>query len=416
MNPTTVAISVLLALVIFLVPRKYLLVPFVVTACFIPVDQRIIIAGLDFTVLRILILVGVTRLFLRSEVIAVRWNRFDYLYCAWALVGSFVYTIQHETFSAAINRCGVLFDMLGLYWLFRQKVNSLADVNRVIWLLAWCAIGLVPLVMLEWVTGRNPFEILGRVVTLVREGRYRCQASFPHAIMLGIFWASLVPVFIGMALAERKTKLYWSALAASVIIIVLTASSTPLATLMQVLLLMCIFRYRRHGKAILWGFVGLLCCLHMVMEAPVWHLIARANLTAGSTGWHRFFLMDQAINRFGEWAFLGVTSTGHWGRGLQDVTNQYVLEGVRGGMITLIIFVCLLYITIRTFGRFSLSPMAKGKQWLYWTLAVAMLGHCLAFIAVSYFGQILLLFYLFLAMAGAIYGVLERSSPRRVAR
>jgi len=63
------------------------------------------------------------------------------------------------------------------------------------------------LVAIEWSTGSNPFAFLGNTITNVREGRIRCQASFPHAIMLGLFWANMVPLFAGFLLLEKKRLL-----------------------------------------------------------------------------------------------------------------------------------------------------------------------------------------------------------------
>ncbi len=401
----TLFIAVFLAILTIAVPRKYFLVPYILAACFVPTDQRVIVMDLDFTVLRILVVAGVLRIFIRGEQRHVKWNRFDQMVFAWVTCGALVYVFQWMDAKAAINRLGVLFDVIGMYWLFRQRIRSWDDVRFVLTVLAFGAVILAPFVAFEWLTGRDPFVVLGKVTTSVRSEWYRCQAAFPHAIMLGLFWATLVPVFVGLAKAERRKYLYWAAAGAGIFIVCSTASSTPIAVLLQVLLLVIAFRYRSYGWPAVYCLIGLAVGLQVVMNHPVWHLITYMNVVGGSTGWHRYNLIDQAVRHFDQWALIGIRDTSGWGWGLDDVTNQYVLEGVRGGAVTLMLFMLLLTVAVKTVGRYSLRPMSVGQQWLAWCICVSILGHCLSFVGVSYFGQIMMLLYLTFAIVGFIYGV-----------
>jgi hypothetical protein len=330
---------------------------------------------------------------------------------AWVICGATIYVIQWMNLKAAINRSGVLFDVIGLYWLFRQKLRSWTDVKFAFKLFAWCALILMPFIVFEWSTGRNPFVILGRVITDVRYERYRCQGAFPHAIMLGLYWATLVPVFIGLAATEGTKYLYWGAAGASIFIVCGTASTTPLVVLAGVILLLLLFRYRIYGRQMFYYFCAMVAALHIAMKAPVWHLIARVNIVGGSTGWHRFNLIDEAIKHFSEWAILGTRSTAHWGWGLWDITNQYVLEAVRGGLITLILFIVLLVKAVETVGRYSLNSTTVDRRWLGWCLCVSIIGHCVSFMGVSYFGQIMMLLYLMFAVSGLIYEMSLQQIP-----
>ena len=397
-SQATVVITIFLGILTFVVPRKYFMLPFILAACFVPADQRVIIFDLDFTPLRMLVLVGFFRTILWGERLTFKWNRFDKLVLAWAICGAVIYITQWADMRALIYKCGVLFDVIGLYWLFRINISSWGDIKLATKVFAVCSLVLAVLVGLEWVTGQNPFAVLGRVETKVREGRYRCQASFPHAIMLGLFWATLVPLFIGFARQDKSKLLFWSAVGASAFIAGATASSTPILTLLFVLIILCGYRWREYTACAAWGLFASLVALHIVMQAPVWHLISRIGVVGGSTGWHRFYLIDQAINHFGEWLFLGCRSTAHWGRGLRDVTNHYIREGVNGGFVTLALLLVMLYMALRTLLRLSLPNQEHKQQFLAWCLFVAVLGHCVAFFGVSYFGQITMLWYMTLAM------------------
>ncbi len=402
-SQATIIIAVFLGILTFIVPRKYFLLPFILAACFVPADQRVIIFDLDFTPLRILVLVGFLRTIVREERLTFKWNRFDKLVLAWAICGALIYLIRWADMRALIYKCGVLFDVIGLYWLFRVNIRSWGDIKLATKIFAVCSVVLAVFVGLEWVTGTNPFALLGRVGTAVREGRYRCQASFPHSIMLGLFWAALVPLFIGFARQDKSKLLLWSAVGASIFIVAATASSTPVLTLLIVLVLLRGYKWREYTASAGWGILASLVALHIVMKAPVWHLISRIGVVGGSTGWHRFVLIDRAISHFGEWIFLGCRSTAHWGRGLTDITNQYILEGVRGGFVTLALFLVMIYVALRTLLRLALQHQQPKQRFLAWCLFVAILGHCIAFFGVSYFGQITMLWYMTLAAVSFLY-------------
>ena len=123
------------------------------------------------------------------------------------------------------------------------------------------------------------------------------------------------------------------------------------------------------------------------MKAPVWHLLSRMSVVPGSTGWFRYNIIDQAIKHFDEWAFLGCRSTAHWGWLMWDVVNGYVGIAVQGGLITLVVFLVLLYTALKILLRMSLKYPERKQQFLVWCLFTIMSGHCVALFGVPYFGQ-----------------------------
>lgn len=399
-NPSTILLSAFLVILLFAVPKKYFLLPFILGACFIPADQRIIIMDLDFTPLRILVLAGFLRMLVQERNYGIRWNSFDKIVFTWAICGALIYCIRWGNTKAFVNRSGVLLDICGLYWIFRKNITSWDDIRLNLKLFAVCSLFLAALVGWEWMTGRNPFALLGRVATIVREGNYRCQASFPHSIILGLFWATLVPLFISLARTEQNTVFYWAAIAAGVFMVIASASSTPIVVLAVVLFGIFGFKWRRHTRQVALCLLAFLTGVHIIMEAPLWHLISRVSIIAGSTGWHRYNLIRQAINHFGEWALIGCRSTRHWGWGMQDITNQYVLEGVRGGLLTLVLFVAMLLYAFKITLNISLKDTKYEQYCFSWCFFVTLLGHSVAFLGLSYFGQITVPWYMMLAIVG----------------
>lgn len=400
----TLLFTALLVLVTLAVPRKYLLLPYVIGACFVPADQALMVGDLHFQVLRILVLAGMLRLALRGEIVSIRWNRFDRLILAWFVVSSLIYVAQWLTLEALIYRCGRFVEWICLYWVFRQTVQSWKDLRFVYVALAVCAVVMLPFVVIERTTGMNPFVILGRVVTAVREEQFRCQATFPHSIMMGLYWATLVPLFVGFAWQKRQYRwLLWAGVAASTGMIMMTASSTPILTWAAVLALMFAFRWRRYTGTAAWVCLIATVLLQFVMKSPVWSLVARVGVISGSTGWHRYYLIDQAIRHFPQWMLLGTRETASWGEGLEDVTNQFILEGVDGGFVSLVLFCVVLYVGARAALRLSLRVQDKSEAYLAWGIFVTIIGHCLSFIGVAYFGQIAMIWYLLLASTAYVY-------------
>lgn len=402
MNITSLLLTVIMLLLVIFVPRKWSILPYIAVACLIPMDQRFIIAGLDFTALRFCVLAGFIRVWIRGELCPIQWNIMDKIILTWMLGGSVIYVIQWQSFAALVNRSGVLFDGIGLYWIFRLFFRDWSDIVTAIKCFAFLAIVSGPLILVEKITQSSPFSIFGHSPASVHRGRFRCSGPFPHYIMMGLFWANLLPLFYSCIKAGISKMIFWIAFAASLLSAILSASSTPLLTIVVVAAFSVIYKYRFFGRQITFSIVILLACLQIVMNNPIWHLMARVNIFEGSTGWHRYFLVDQFIVHISDWFLLGVQNTEDWGMGLSDITNQYVLEGVRGGAITLCIFIFLNIIAVRIPAKASILFTLPAKSWLCWGVCVSVLGHSISFWGVSYFGQIMIQLYLLFAVIAFI--------------
>jgi hypothetical protein len=142
------------------------------------------------------------------------------------------------------------------------------------------------------------------------------------------------------------------------------------------------------------GLVATLVALQVVMTAPVWHLISRIDLVGGSTGYHRHKLIDSFVRNVDEWFLMGTNSTAHWGWGMVDTANLYVSYGVRGGIIALALFITILVFAYKQNGGVLRRVHGnRGKTAYSWALGTALFMHTCMFFAVSYFGQIHVVFY-----------------------
>lgn len=420
LNPLGFAIVVVCGIATLLLPRRYALAPMLIVACFVAPAQRLTLVGLDFSLLRIMVLFGWARLLINNELRGLTWKPLDQALVLLAAVSTVMHTLQQQTSAALIFKLGETFDTVGMYFFFRALIRSWNDLATFLRVLCVTAAPVAVAFLIENQTGRNMFAYFGGVpeTTLVREGRLRCQGAFAHPIMAGCFWAALLPLvvvhFRSGALGRTLAAL---GIAAMLVIIVCCASSTPVTAVLFALLAAGFFRLRAQMRGVRWALVAVLAGLHLIMEKGVWHLISRIDIVAGNTGWHRYYLIDQAINRFGEWWLVGTPGTSHWGWGLQDVTNQYVLEGVRGGALSLAMFILVLVRAYQAVGRlWRLTPHDRQAQLQAWTLGVCLFVHTMNFIAVSYFGQIMMVWYLNLALIGSLApgaALLRRRAARK---
>ena len=86
-----------------------------------------------------------------------------------------------------------------------------------------------------------------------------------------------------------------------------------------------------------------------------------------------------------------------------DVTNTFVVQGLHGGLGLLGIFILLLALAFRGVGRSWRRRVASSVdvRWC-WALGVSLFIHVTGFIAIAYFGQINMLWYLLLAMIASV--------------
>ena len=409
-NPLGLAFTLFMGFLIVVLPRRYAPVPVIILTCFMTLGLRIVVLGLDFTMMRILILFGGFRIAIREGFFSLKLNVIDKVVLAWVVSGILTYIILWQTSGAFIYRLGYAYNAIGLYFLFRYLVRGLDDVQRAYRILALFMIPLALLMVMEYVTGENPYVIFGQgdAIARVREGNLRCQGPFAHPILAGTFGASAFPLLVGLWWQQGWNRLLAVLGIVSSIIIVLTSgSSTPVLAYGAGFVALSMWPLRRHMRLIRWGLFFMIIGLHVVMKAPVWWIIARVAVFGGSTGYHRAFLIDQAITRLGEWWLIGTKTTAHWGFLLVDVTNQYIRVGVDGGLVTLVLFVIIIALCFRGIGQKIRSfkiPSFPSQIWL-WTMGAALFSHTAGFFSISYFDQNIVTWYLLLATISTLSAI-----------
>jgi hypothetical protein len=194
-------------------------------------------------------------------------------------------------------------------------------------------------------------------------------------------------------------------------IVVASQSSGPIMTVLTILGGMALWKVRTHLKVIRWAAVLLIIALDLVMNDPVYFLMAKIDITGGSTGWHRAELIKAAIEHLNEWWLVGTDYTRDWmptgiyaNADQTDITNHYLAMGVTGGLPLLLLFVWVMIAAFsavgRTLRRWAEAPVEQ--QFVLWTLGAIMFGHATTFMSISYFGQAITFLYLQLACIGSL--------------
>lgn len=403
-HPLSVALTLALATALVALPRRWAMLPVLIAAILIPADQRVIVATLDFTCIRILILVTVLRLVARGEIQSFRFHKLDGMVLSLILTLLIAGTVLHQTSEAFVYRLGNAFDGLGMYFSSRILLRSWRDV-RTMTLGGLVSLGLFAAFMgVEWATGRNFFSAIGSVpeYTLVRNGRLRCQGAFAHPILAGVFAATWAPILASLWWS-RQRNLAPIGVFFCLLIAVFSSSSTPLVALAVGFATLSLWPVRRNLNVIRWLGIGLLIALHFVREKPVWHLLARINVLGGSTGYHRFWIIDRTIEYFSEWWLIGTRDISHWNIHWNDITNQYVGSAINGGVIALVCLVGVFVVGFTGMGRVAKNRASRpDERRLAWGLGCMLAVHAAAFVAVSYFGQMTFIWYQQLAMVGTV--------------
>jgi len=282
---------------------------------------------------------------------------------------------------------------------------------------------LVPLALcliIEKITGRNVYAGLGADIqqAWVREGKVRASGPFGISILTGNVGGVSFPLM--MLLRRQHLQFALVGLVACGLIVFSSASSGPYMSLFAGLTALILWRWRQRMGHIRMAVIGVILSLAVVMEAPIWFLIARIDIAGGSTSWHRAQLMDQAMKHIGEWWLVGTDYTRHWmPYGIQwsadhvDITNHYISLGVKGGLLLVLLFVAILFKSFQLLGhRMKALRIANGStEFLVWCVGASLFAHCVSFIGVSYFDQS----YVFLFFVIGVIPALAAETAKGVA-
>jgi hypothetical protein len=411
LHPVVIVAMIVTIILMLVLPRKYVVVPFILCVFLTPVGQQLYIGGMHFFVLRILVLFACLRIIFakiasKTEIAAGGFNVVDKLFLGWIIFRTVspVIGFQFDP-GAVIYQVGFLWDTLGGYMMMRFFVRDKEDVSRLIKAFAAVVVILGLTMANEKLRNQNVFGYLGSVSIIpgTREGTIRASGPFAVSILAGTFAATLIPLFLWLWNTGKSKTTAVLGLIGSTIMVSCSSSSTPLLAYVAAIAGICMWPMRKKMRIVRLGVVAALIALHLVMKAPVWFLIARVDLIAGNSGYHRAMLVDSFIRHFSDWWLIGTNQAMSWGYEMEDMSNQFVAEGETGGLAG---FICFVLLVSRSFGRLGDSRKIvdgdRREEWFVWLLGVALFSHCVAYFGISYFDQTRISWLALLAIISAI--------------
>jgi len=416
LNPAILILVLIAGILICVWPRRKALAVFLAAAILIPMDQILLIGPAHFPMLRLLVLFGIVRIVRERK--SSNWqllsggiNKIDIALILLTLFTALNGVLLFQETGAAVYQLGNIYSDLGVYFLLRFLIRDEQDIVRAIQTLAGIAALVAVIMIYERVSGHNPYALLGGANAaayanlMARDNKFRAIGCFSHPILAGTFGAVLVPLFVGLWWKSRKYRtIAVIGIVSSTVMTVACNSSTPVLGYAAGVLALCLWPVRRWMRAVRWGILITLISLHLVMKAPVWHLIARIDISGGSSSWHRFMLVDQCIRHFGDWWLVGVKDTSAWGWDMWDTANQYVGTCDNSGLIPFLLLLAILVYGFKYLGRArqaAATEKEKKKALFIWALGAALFANVIAFFGISYFDQTIVGWYGLLALISA---------------
>ena len=420
MQGVTLTVAIIFSTLAISLPPAYALAAYFTALIWYPPFLAVSIGTIDILVGRFVVTVLLLRCFcdknIRSNFV---WSKYDtYVLASMAVyVGMALLYFNPPKMDVVENRSGFLMDTFFAYLAVRFIIT---DIDRLKTVIKCVAVILVPLAIfgvVESVTGWQPFAPLRRFspwyrgIAFVSQGRFgfiRAVGPFSHAILFGGGFAMFLPLIYYLRFEKGKWHTMAYFLSAAALVGTLSSMSSG-PWVMAAVVIFCLFmeRHRRYVKLML--LTGAFACimLGIISNRPFYHVIASWANPLGGAGWHRAQLIDVAIKHFNDWWLTGYGDNdpgwGHYfGMGITDITNEYILEGVRYGIWGVIALCTVLVVTFRSlmsmYKRLT-HPQLKSLCWAYGSLMVSVI---VTWVSVSFFGQLLSLFYCILGMIGSM--------------
>lgn len=377
------------------------------------IGQVILIGPFTFPLFRMVLAFGATRVLLRGERIRGRLNAIDKMVIAWAIwvfLSSFFHKFTPG--SGPIFALGAGYNVILPYFLLRIWCRSEREMMIMVGAIAALLVPVATAMVAENITLHNPFAIFGGVLEtpIIREGRVRASGPFAHPILAGTVGATCFPLMVSLWKPRRVLAIL--GITACVAMVLASASSGPLMSLIFGIFALCMWPLRRLTRFVIPAFVSTYILLSFVMSRPPYYLLNRIDLTGGSTGWHRAALIDGFIAYFSEWWMFGTDRTRHWmpyapGPTPEhtDITNAYIGFAIVGGLLALLLILTILWRAFSWVGFVACkrTGISSRSGFLAWCLGSSLFAHATTSISVAYFDQSVIFFWATISLISSFH-------------
>lgn len=404
-----VLLAILVAGVLILTgSRNRALAAFLSAALLIPTDQILLLGPAHFPMLRLLIIFGAIRMFrTKGKLLPGGWNKIDTAMTVLTVVTAIAGVLLYPQSAEVIFQLGNLYSAIGAYFILRFLIRDEDDVLLAIRTLVYISLFVAMIMTYEQATGKNPYyAFLGGARAQMygsaaeRDDRFRATGCFGHPILAGTFGAISLPLFVGLWWRDKKYRTLAGLGVLGATVMALTAnSSTALLGFAGGIIGLAFWPIRNWMRPVRWTVLLTLVSLHLVMKAPVWHLISRIDISGGSSSYHRYQLINQCILHFSDWWMIGTKSYADWGWDMFDLSDQYVLTADTAGLIPLLAFVAMIVYGFKYVGKARRMALGeRRRELLIWALGASLFANVVAFIGIDYFDQTMVAWYALMAM------------------
>jgi len=387
LTPAMALAMLIVIALIFALPRNKVIVPFLLGCFTIPLQQVVVLGGLHFTVLRILIIAALIR---RATSGGSKFpgglNGVDRMAMLWVISLQTLVSLQWMEMQSLIHNLGDFLDMFGGYLVVRFFIPDGETVRRTIKTLAVICIIQGVCMLNEQISHVNVFGYVGGLGPwlTIRDGKIRSEGVL-GCISAGAWAGALIPLFLWLWTERRNRMLAYAGIAGATAMVFTSNSSTSLLALAASVLGILLWPLRKHTTVIRRGFALMLVGLHLVMHGPVWSLIARVDVTGSSSGYHRYYLVDNCIRHFSDWWLLGYKDYDKWGFMMFDCCNQFVVQAVNGGLVALVAYILIFSRSFGSIGRARKRVEGdRGHEWHLWCLGTALFSVVVAHFGINY--------------------------------
>jgi len=406
MNPIALLFLIVATVALLVVHRRWAPVPLLASACYMTLGQGFEISGLNLHLIRLVLLVGWVRIFVRRERPQGLMLGMDWALVAWAGWAIVASAFHNDPTATLQFHLGMVYNVLSIYFLMRCFCQTEEEVRGVVQITAWLLVPVALAMLYEHVSHYNFFSMFGgvQVESVIRHGRVRAQGPFAHSILAGTVGAVCIPLMIGIWRYHPFSARV--GLAACFGMVAASASSGPLMSVISGLFALVVWRWRHLTREMRIAAVVCYILLELVMKAPAYYLIARIHVIGGNA-YHRAAIIEAALTNFKEWWFAGTDYTRHWmpygvswSSEHADITNHYLGQGVKGGLLLMFLFICILWIGFRYVGQIMRlwSDEPTKRRFFVWSLGASLFAHAVSCVSVGYFDQSILFLYFTLAL------------------
>ena len=426
MNPLALLFFLVAAVALWVAPRKYAPVPLLAGSCYMTLGQGIELGAISLPILRMLMAVGLMRILVKGERIEGGITKIDKIVIAMAAWLSFASFFHNGLDSSGpVYISGLLFNLLLIYFLTRVWTRSPEELEELVKIIAILLVPVAISMVIEKMTAKNSFSVFGgiRETVLIREGKLRAQGPFKHPILAGTVGATCIPLFVGILSKYRMIALI--GIASGLAMTFASASSGPVMSLAASIFGLACWKLRHRMRLVVGCAFAAYLMLMLVMNRPPYYLIAEIDISGGSTGWHRAFLIEQTFKYLHEWWLFGTDFTRHWmpfqgianSENHTDVTNYYIAFGIMGGLPAMLLMIYALVVSFRWVVALQdeMDESEPNHGFMIWAFGAGMFSHAATSISVSYFDQSMLFFWLNLAVISSVYAAVHERSAEEEA-